>query len=677
MVSATKTPRRKLAERTAAAWRPRKLVDRATWIERNIRLPPETSANPGAYNLRRYPFWRGVIEAVDDPNVEQIDLMIATQLGKTTFLQAILGSDAVLSPAPAMLATPDRDSCSELRDKFYRLCEASPVLARMIPPEHARNDKWIDFGPMLCHLAWSGNRQRLSGKSCRKVLCTEVDRWAQSVREGATQRLVRERVKGFHRFLIINESAPTDDSSAIDAFYEESDQRHYHVPCPHCGHHQELRFFPHREGPYRGNGGVFGLQRESGEWLTPDEVLATAYYQCEQGCRIEEADRLGMISRGVWCPRGQTVNKKGKLVGEPERPPRRSGFQLSSLYADSISFGRFAAEYLTSRENPTALQNWWNNWLALKYSTAAKVPPWKQVGRRLAGHHQRGVAPAGALFLTAGVDTQDDHLYWVVRAWGEGCTSWLVDWGRLTCRLDGDGKRIPASDLDQLDAALLDREFPLVQPNALGHTRLKVLLANVDYQGHRTTEVFMWVRSRAKYGERLRIIAGSHQLPVGEFYRLSVLEKNARTGKVYPGGLARWALDVSSYKADVQGRYQAPLDQPGAWFLTEAVLEDGQDYLRQICNEGLQLTRNSKGQMVRAWVMRDEKIGNHYWDCEIYNRAAADMLTGQNWIDLAKLLAPPPAPPPEEDRAGFVRRPSRVDRPDDEERGGGFVRRRR
>lgn len=637
--SARSTPRHKLLRREAAAWRPIARPPLAAWIPANVRLPSETSSNPGPYDLDRFPFWRGVLEACEDPETERVTMQAGTQIGKTTLLQVFLVALPVLSPAPAMLAGPDRDAVRELRDKFYRLAESTAQVDKMLPPTWRRNDQWIDFGTMLCHLAWSGNRQRLSGKSCKYVLCTEVDRWRQSPHEGATQNLIAERVKAFHRSLIIYESTPTDDTSAIADLYDQSDQRRFHVPCPACGHFQELRFFCHKEGVYAGAGGVAGLQTPTGEWLSPDQVLESAYYTCEKGCRIESEEKPAMIRRGRWVPKGQAIDEHGKLAGTPERSPRHAGFHLSSLYAETVSFGRIAAEYLQSRDNQAQLQSFWNNWLGLRWVTTTRTPKWQRVGRRLAGGHRRGTVPAWAIFLTAGCDTQDDCAYWVVRAWGEGSTSALVDWGKVTQRYDADGRPIQDSDLDQLDDLIMVRALPLVQPNPIGLTQLRVRLANIDYQGHRTWQVFQWVRRRAKYGDRLRIIAGDTRVPAGEFYRLSVIERT-QDGKNYPGGLRRWALDVDSYKEDVQARFEAPLDKPGAWYLTEKILEEGSDYLRQICNEGRRRTRDKRGREQMTWEIVDHRLGNHYWDCEIYARAAADMVTGMDWSDLAAKARP-------------------------------------
>jgi phage terminase large subunit GpA-like protein len=605
------------------------------WCSSNIRLPSEVSSNPGKYDLRRFPFWREPLECVDDPQVEKISIMAGTQLGKTTLLEVILAALTRLSPAPAMLGAPDRDACRELRDKFYRLAESTPAVASLLPPAWRRNDQWIDFGGMICHLAWSGNRQRLSGKACKYVFCTEVDRWRQSPHEGQTQQLIQERVKSFHRSLIINESTPTDETSAIADLYDSSDMRRYFVPCPACGHYQELRFFVHKEGVFAGNGGVAGYQTPDGAWLTHDQAREQAYYLCERGCRIESHEKPGMVANGRWVPKGQTVGKDGKLKGEPERSPRHAGFCLGSIYSDTIDFGKIAAEYIGSRESQKQLQSFWNNWLGLRWTTKTRSPKWQKIGRRLSGNHRRGTVPSGAFFLTAGIDTQDDCAYWVVRAWGEGSTSWLVDWGKVTRTVDGDGVPIPASDLDKLDDHILTRWFPLVQANPIGQAQLRVRLANIDYQGHRTWEVFQWVRSRKAIGDRLRIIAGDTRVPAGEFYRLSVVEKT-QDGKAYPGGLKRWAIDVDTYKEDVQSRFDAALDKPGAWWLTEKIIEEDSDYLRQICNEGRRMVRDKNGHERMSWELIDHRLGNHYWDCEIYARCGADMVTGFDWDQLTE-----------------------------------------
>ena len=86
----------------------------------------------------------------------------------------------------------------------------------------------------------------------------------------------------------------------------------------------------------------------------------------------------------------------------------------------------------------------------------------------------------------------------------------------------------------------------------------------------------------------------------------------------------------------LQDRFDAPTDKPGVWFLTEGIAEEGSDYLRQICNEGRREVRDKKGRPKVEWIVVDHRLGNHYWDCEVYARAAADMVTGQDWRNMAE-----------------------------------------
>ena len=75
--------------------------------------------------------------------------------------------------------------------------------------------------------------------------------------------------------------------SRIQREFESSDQRFYHVPCPHCGHFQPLRFSQLR-------------------W--PEGEPEKAEYACEDcGCLILEHHKTDMLAKGRWQP----TNPKG------------------------------------------------------------------------------------------------------------------------------------------------------------------------------------------------------------------------------------------------------------------------------------------------------------------------------------------------------------------------------
>jgi len=636
----------------ARGFRPQPRVSTSAWCGRELWLTDESGGRRDRFNLVDRPYLVGILDCLDDPLVETIAWVKAAQVGGTTTLISIILSRRALDPAPMMFAGPDREYVREKSKLTYMCAEKSPALADFVPPENRRNSRLIHLGNCVCYLAWSGSTQSLSGRACRLVLCSEVDRWRDSVKLGRSAELVKERVKSFpvnHK--IFYESTPSDEASTIEHLYVEGDQRTWQLACPHCGHWQALRVVPHREGKFAGGGGIGGMQNELGEWRTPEEARRHAFYVCERGCTITHGQKHDFCRRGLWVPAGQRLDKQGRLTGKPDRSCRHVSFRSQSLDTASISWGWAAEEYLIARKN-SALREYWNNWLGRAWKSARGAPKWKQVGTRLAQPHERGLVPTAALFLTAGLDVMPDFSRWVVRAWGEGSTSWLVDWGTVKLRPNEAGDMIPNSDLAQLEDLLFTRNFKLVAPNRVGAEALRVRMAGVD-TGHRIWDVWQWGRAQiAKHGDRLRFVAGDTRAHVGQFFKLGVVEKSARTGKVYEGGMRRWMINVDTYKDDIHRRLTAPLGEQGNYFFCADVCGCGEEYLRELCNEAKIETLDKKGRQVVEWRVVDKHTGNHYFDCEVYDRAIADMITGQDWGEVWRRCMPPArqVAPPEENR---------------------------
>lgn len=622
-----------LCDALGDAWHPRPRISLADWCAANLRLPAETSASPGRYDLRRYSYCRGVLDAAENPEVERIVLEWATQLGKTTLLQALLAGVAMLQPAPAMLGTPDKDALLELRDKFYALCSESEELRDQIPPPRHRNNRWIDVGGCRCQLAYSYNTQRMSGKSCRLVIKTEIDRWRKTKTHGDPNLIIDERVKAFFRSLIVEESTPSDESSRIHARYLQSDQRRFLVPCPHCGLFQELRFFPLRKGANAGSGGVAGWRDEKGDPLPADQVASNAHYVCEACCRIESDEKPGMVEQGQHVPKGQTLDKRGKLQGKPDRGPQVWGSRLNSLYAEPVTFSKIAIKWIECKQKLDARQVFINDWLATIFRTRVKAANWRKLGVKLRGFHALHTVPQWALFLTAGADPGPGYVRWTVRAWGEGSTSALVSYG--TTRSDG---RKRFSQLDALIADVLDREWPLEAPNAYGDKALRVAMLGVDV-GYRPRLMHDWWLSLAPDRQRrVRQIAGKAELPDDLPWR-DKLVTTSRTGAAYAGGgQHRWEISRAIYSAEVHDRWRTPKEEAGAWLLPNVEPGQLELYLQEIANEAPVRRPNARGRMVTRWEKIFKSVGNHYGDCSAYELAIADMLLDRNWLDVTERI---------------------------------------
>ncbi|NIP84521.1 MAG: hypothetical protein GTO03_02770, partial [Planctomycetales bacterium] len=157
---------------------------------------------------------------------------------------------------------------------------------------------------------------------------------------------------------IVAVSTPSVPEAAAWQAWLQSDRRHYHVPCPHCGTYQVLRFDRIKWPPDAG----------------PDEILAgdLATYQCaECGETIAEQQRFWMIRRGVWIPETQKPAEKLPLddreivtaagrMRNRWRPAlagqapvtRQRGYRVWSVHSPWRSFSAIAARFLRSREDP-------------------------------------------------------------------------------------------------------------------------------------------------------------------------------------------------------------------------------------------------------------------------------------------------------------------------------------
>jgi phage terminase large subunit GpA-like protein len=622
----------RLLRTCARAWQPYTPPPTVEWVERELHLPPDTSANPGPIDLVSRPYWREPLALMDDPDVRTITMMGDAQGGKTVTLMAMLLSRAICDPAPCMIAGPDQDAMRELRDKLYGMAEVSPALAGKIPPVSKRNDRWLDFSSMICYLAYSGSKQRLRGRACKFVFATECDVWQDDPRLGSSAKLIQARVKAFVEHKIVYESTPSDDLSTIALLYGRSDQRKFWVPCFRCNHWQELRFFPHTKGKLAGRGGVAGLQAKDGTWLRPEDVRGVAYYVGECGCRIDSADKNGMVENGLWVPRGCKV-KRDRVVGEPARSVRNAGYHMSALYAAHLTFGDIAEQYLEARES-NSLRVFWNNWLGLPDKLASKLPGWKTLGQRLAWSHRRGTVPADAYFLTSQADVQSDRCYAGVRAWGDKRASWLVDFFEFPLEpapKTADTKVPIASDLARLESDVLAVLFPVNGTNPLGYSELPVRLLGVD-TNYRNVEVHDFVKfAQTLYGDRIRATRGDHKVDPIELYKKSVVERNSRTGKVYEGGLELWGISINVFREMLLSLFSYPADQVGAWLLTGDVLAWGGNYLRQLVNQGPRTEVLPNGKQITKWVTRDKGVGEHSWDIEVVQLALAHMVTGGEW----------------------------------------------
>jgi len=565
----------------------------SAWADRCRLLDSRASAEPGPWRTSRVPYLREVMDSFCDPDVEHLTIMKAAQVGGTEAVLNMVGYAVDQDPGPLLIVLPrEVDAAAVSNDRLRPMLEAVTLAGHLPASPQDLHHLELRLDRMTIYLAGANSPAALASRPCRYVFLDEVDKYpAFSGREADPVHLAAERTKTFWNRRIVEVSTPTTRAGYVIQSYEASDRRRYQVPCPKCGAWQAFAF-PRLKWPE--------------DVRDPEQIRrgALAWYECAaEGCGARWGDqaRRAAVARGRWVPEGARVNPAGEIEDAPPASGHR-GYHLPAFLSPWVTLSEIAAKFLESRPEVRRFMNFVNSWLAEPWEEKVEESRPEILSAR-AGDYPAGSVPAGALVLTAGVDVQKGCLYFVVRAWGYGEESWLVRAARV-------------ESWEELIRAMFRTSYPRHPP---GGDPLPVRLACLD-SGYRTDEVYEVVRAWLHVS---RAVKGAEHL-AGMPYRMSALDRDARTGRPMPSGLSLWHVDTSYYKDKLARLAAAPPDDPAAWHLHA---EPAQEYLDQFCAERKITERNKKtGRTREVWTQGTSQAPNHYLDCEVYAAAAAEML---------------------------------------------------
>ncbi len=620
------------------------------WADRYRRLSPKESPHaPGPWETGLVPYLRKPMDAFSQPTVERITLVSATRMGKTELLKNCFCYTVDQMPINLLLVLPDKVLAKDFgNDQMRPLFETCPRLQGQIPEIDAGDGRrrtlttWkYDLRGMFVWVAYASSASTISSRTIGVLLLDEIRGFPASASgEGSPLDLARERTETFDvgEFKVVEVSSAGVAGDALDTSWKQSDREQYHVPCPHCGTHQVLAI-----SQIRLPKGVHDPDRIRDERLARYECIA-----CAQDLPDDPIEKKREIIRpGIWVPPGGSIEKvtRGeapplyRMAGAPEWP-RHIGFQISRLYSPwpRHTWSSIAARDIES--NPKtggtleARQVFTNTWLAEAWEQELEQVTEEDIQAKDAGY-TRGIVPIGGRILTAFVDVQLDYFYFVIRAWGERWTSWLILAGMAETFEDLAkhlSHRYPHEDLEQ---------------------SLRVTAAGMDIR-YRGGEVLKFCRAQNSLhrasGPLFIPMVGLDHIRVGDFQR-GRTQKDSRTGRVFKRGDVR-NIDTTAYKDKLKGFIEAGPGEEGEWHIYEDVAGR---YLQQMSSEQKVPIMNPRtGKITHVWRLKKSRH-NHYWDCEVGALAVADI------IGLGEEDAPRPRRPMAERR---VREGSRGRSPD-------------
>ena len=543
------------------------------WAENSRVLTPEATAEYGPWRNDRAPYLVEMMDAVCDPNVHEIAIMSASQVGKSEVALNIIGWTIATRPAPIMTVLPSVEMGeSWSKDRLAPMIRESPELRDKVRESKSRYSHntilYKSFPGGQITISGANSAASLSSRPIQTLIFEEVDRSPSDVDgEGDPVNLARKRTSTFSNKKVVLISSPKHKgSSRIETAYENSDKRRYFVPCPHCGEFQTLEFA--------------SLRYDKGN-------TASTYYECAV-CRgaILDGHKREMLALGEW---------------RAERKHFRVGFHVSALYSPWVPFAEITTEYEEAGDSEELLKVFHNTYLGIPYETSDEsIPTHELVSRR---EIYNAEVPCGVLVLTAGVDVQADRLEYEVVGWSE-TESWSIANGKIF----GD----PSTPLPWLELdALLEKPWH----HETGIT-MKIAATGVDSGGHWTQVVYGYCRERtSKRVFAVKGVGGPGRPLVGSpFGRRS--GRDRRKVELYPVGTdeakdtlySQLRVSKSSY-----GYCHFPMrpEYSEAWF-------------GQLTAEVLTLKEHN-GVAVRVWQLPSGKR-NEALDSRVYAMASLAIL---------------------------------------------------
>lgn len=550
--------------------RPPENLSVSEWAQKFRILDAKTAAMPGPWRNDKTPYLTEIMNELCNYETQEIVFCKPTQIGGTEAELNMIGFAIQQDPAPMVVVYPtDKLGESIAVNRIKPMIKSSPTLWERYYELQSQKME-MQFDGMYLSIVGSNSASELASRGAKYLFLDEVDKYpGASKKEADPISLAKERTKTFPNRKIYMTSTPTIKSGHIWKNLLDCDvEKHYFVPCPHCGGMIELKManliFPKEDG------------------MTASDRADQAVYVCQEcGCAIDDHYKPDMLKNGEW-----------RTVKENNSARRKIGYWINVLYSPFVRFSEIALEWINSQGDNERLQNFINSWLAepwedTRLTTSADIVLERQT------EFKEFTVPPWAKFLTGGVDVQESCLYWTVRAWGNYITSQNI------CH----GQALSWVDVERV------MNYGYLKEDG---TQLVVSLCLID-SGFDTDAVYDFCASNSDWALPVK---GSSRI-MTEHYHLTKINKP--DSKAY--GMNLVVVDGGKYKDMIAARMKKENGR-GSW-----MVYDGCDleYAKQVTSEHkVQIKKGN--QLVQTWELKASHTANHLLDCEVYALAAADIL---------------------------------------------------
>jgi phage terminase large subunit GpA-like protein len=540
------------------------------FAEKYINIPRGQSDHPGPWRNDLAPHTVEIMNAADDPNIHHMVIMKGARTSISESLKNIMFKRIKFNPCQILYVLPTGDLAEKYSKKILsKSILQTPIIAELIAPEKSRDshntilEKEFPDGD----LSIIGSNSPAGMRMVSKELVILDDRSGFPVSsgvEGDPASLAETRGDTFHNFLLIEASSPTiQNFCPIEKSFLMSDQRYFYVPCPHCGKEQRLLW--------------------SGIKWTNNNPKTTVYQCCECGNSILEKHKYEMMNAGHYIPHADFNGI--------------AGWHISQLYSLFIKWEKIVGIWLKSYGDREKLKVFVNTRLGETSKEEGVSVNTNELYDRAEEYPLK--IPHGAAIITASVDTQDDRLECLIKAWGKDEESWDIELKLIY------GNLALPDVWSTLDEYLLK---PFTHENG---AKLYVACAVIDSGGHFTDRVYEFVKPREH--RNIFAIKGSslRGVPI-----VSRPQKKAGA-KSTDEDIYLYHVGTYAAKEIVQSRLELKEIKPGYIHLSKRF---DYEYYEQLASEQKVLDYH-KGVM-RGYKWKPIRKRTEGWDLQVYGLAA-------------------------------------------------------
>lgn len=636
----------------AAASRPTEDLTISEFSDRYREVSPESGSPwPGAFRTERVPYLREPQDCLHpDHPARRVTCRWAAQLGKSTAIENWFCFIVDQSPGSMMIVLPTLEEATKFnRIKLQPTIEASPRIRHKVKPVSSRDEQgsttaFKRYAGGFCQIVNAGSSKGLQMVSIKYLAMDEVTGYPKDVDgRGSPRDQARARQKMYGDLAkewqgstpgVAGECAISDD-------FENGDQRHYYVPCPHCEVYQALTFDAMREA-----------DAEKG---LPVHIRCL---RCDEP--ILDGHKPDMLSRGKWIARrvhegddAVPLTISSDEISDWQCDPCEGrcrdwqpSYHLWAAYAPREKWADIWQRWIDAQGDTTKLRTFSQQDLAEAYDPGGVAVEWEKIvdASKQAMIPARKI-PSWAALIVSAADVQGYGIKWLCYALGPRDQYCLIDreifegapdqtdepWIKLSDALarsyPTEGGREKGIDLSGVDSGFAtDRVY-----------RFCAGRANVYALDGREPIGLPWLGTPKKKDikdHRKRVVSKVLLYPVG-LYDVKTAVVAALANLVQGvGDLGQWPRGTVHFASDL-------CDEGFAKELTAERLVDPDEEARASINRrARRMIRPKAGRIWQKFIGRQ----NDWFDATVYAFALAwhlqskRRLTLDRWADLVREL---------------------------------------